>query len=114
MPKGFPRGLVEAPWGTLGRPWGSLGVPWEVLGGPRGGLEVPKGGEGELTILQGDFKETSMDFKGLQGSTFGSPGPPRRRPLAHDLSILIITTESLAGSNTPLGRWPGELINELI
>ena len=40
--------------GELGKTLGALGGPWEV----------PKGGEGELAILEGDFKETSRRLQG--------------------------------------------------
>jgi len=90
---GVPRRSLEGPWGVRVGPWGPwgslLGCPWEVLGGPwgsrgelwgapgghKGPIGRPRGIDKTSRRLQGDFRETSSDFGGRQGGTFGTPGP---------------------------------------
>ena len=130
-----PCGLFGGPWGPLGGPWGRRGVLGDSFGrslvafrGSLGGVGGPWGSlwavlrffEGVGWPLGGPFGEFCGSLRGTWGSSvvFGWLWESLSRVIAAVVLLKVTNCRSLDllfpfpcqhRSNTPLGRWPGEL-----
>ena len=120
--RGGPGGSLGSRFGAWGTPCGVRGTSSEVIWGcsedPRAQSEDPRRLRRKASVNSGNLQGGDKGGKEVARKLIhGGSGPPLAPPLGCELKLIALrkidrsdAEAVLQGSNTPLGRWPGNPI----